>query len=497
MSLKAEHWIALGAILAFSSVLGHGFVYDDGWTIVENRWLDRPFGELAGLLASGEALAKGVPDATRPTMVLSLWLDRRLFGASPVGPHLVSLLLYGGCCLLATLLAARLTRKRLVALVAGAFFALAPLHAEPVAAVNYREDLLSAAGVLGAWLCALGRIESSEGRAESWRRPGLAAAAWAVALFAKESAVVLVPLLALTGVALPRERRHVWRQQRLSFLLLLVGLSWALWRIPLAARGDDIPLAPTRGAGEVLLRSVRFFVHSVRHAFAPWDWAPDHWRQPDAGLVWLVPFVLLLAAMVALGRQRRGRVGALGLGIAMIAALPSSPLIGPVNEIADRYFFLGILGGGMVWGVAISLVARAVGLRGRRRALAALVCLPLAVPAWKATMPWRDERSLWTAAVDRAPTSPRAWAALSRVHRQAGEHALAATAIERAIRLDSGYPPALVTRVYNEISVGDLPRARGHLAELERLGLGGYRGVGKARRCSELELDAAKACVGR
>ena len=158
MSLKLEHWIALGAMLAFSSVLGHGFVYDDAWTIVENRWLNSPLGELIGLLTSGEALARGVPDATRPAMVLSLWLDRRLFGSSPFGPHLVSLLLYGLCCLLATMLAARISRKRIVTLVAGGFFALAPLHAEPVAAVNYREDLLSAAGVLGVWLCALGPL---------------------------------------------------------------------------------------------------------------------------------------------------------------------------------------------------------------------------------------------------------------------------------------------------------------------------------------------------
>jgi hypothetical protein len=497
MSLKAEHWIALGAMLAFSAVLGHGFVYDDAWTIVENRWLDRPLGELVGLLASGEALDKGVPDATRPAMVLSLWLDRRLFGLSPVGPHFVSLVLYGLCCLLATMLAARLTRKRTVAIIAGVFFALAPLHAEPVAAVNYREDLLSGAGVLGAWLCALGPFGTSRVNDDGWQRPAFAAAAWAVALFAKESSVVLVPLLGLTLLLLPRERRHVWRQQRLLFLILAVGFIWALWRIPLAARGDDIPLAPERGGVDVALRTARFAVHSVRHAIAPWDWAPDHWRQPDPGPTWLVPLMLLAAAMGTLGHRRQGRVGALGLGIALIAPLSSSPLVGPVNEIADRYFFVGILGGGMVWGVATTFVVRAFGISGRRRALAALPCLLLLVPAWNATMAWRDERTLWMTAVERVPSSPRAWAALSRVHRQASDHASAATAVVRAIELDATYPPALVTRVYNEIAAGRLPEAREHLADIERRGLRGYRGVRKARHCSTLEAEAARVCIER
>jgi hypothetical protein len=476
-------------------VLGHGFVYDDSWTIVENRWLDRPFAELFGLLATGEALVRSVPDATRPAMVLSLWLDRRFFGHSPGGPHLVSLLLYGFNCLLATALAARLTRKRNVALVAGVFFALAPLHAEPVAGVNYREDLLSGAGVLGAWLCALGPLRRRE--ENDWWRAGAAALVWAIGLFAKESALVLVLLFGVTVLLLPSELRRARRQPRVFALLLAVAVAWGFWRAGLAMRGDDIPLAPNRGAVETGLRTARFLGLSVWNALLPFDWAPDHWRQPDASAVWLAPLAMLPAVVVALARWRRARVAALAIAIAVVAPILSSPMVGPINEFADRYFFLAVLGGGIVWGSTLDLLGRHLKLRRPSRALLVLTCLPLIVPAWQASSAWRDERSLWTAAIERQPVSPRAWAALSRVHRMAGEHREAAEAVNRALALDGGYAPALVTRVYNEISAGQTSLARTHIQDLERRGLNDYKGVRKARKCLEFDGDLARACLGR
>jgi hypothetical protein len=234
--------LGLLAVLAFSPALAFGFVYDDAWTIVDNAWLERPLGELVGLLASGEALARNVPDATRPAMVLSLWLDRRLFGLSPVGHHLTSLLLYGLVTFVATRLGLRLSGRLVVTAVAGAFFSLAPLHAEPVAAVNYREDLLSALGVVTAWLLLVERGASRPGR--TW----LAAAALAVALLAKESSIVVVPLVAVTLVALPHLRDRVRKRQGMLFALGAVFALWALWRVPLFLKGDDIPMAPDRGA---------------------------------------------------------------------------------------------------------------------------------------------------------------------------------------------------------------------------------------------------------
>src|SRR5204862_244474 len=81
-------------VAAFARSVRFGFVYDDHWT-VEGHGLDAPLGRLLWLLARGGAHAASVPDATRPTMVVSVWVARALFGNTPLGQHVESVVLYG------------------------------------------------------------------------------------------------------------------------------------------------------------------------------------------------------------------------------------------------------------------------------------------------------------------------------------------------------------------------------------------------------------------
>jgi hypothetical protein len=253
--------VAAVALVAFARVVGFGFVYDDGWTLMDNAWLSRPLPELVALLASGEALARHVPDATRPVQVLVQALERRVFGLGPAGYHADSLLLYALVCALATRLALVLTRQRHVALCAGVFFALAPLHAEPVAAINYREDLFAALGVLGA-LVFLYSPDSASRRAQSGddsfirrrhRDSGpraLGAGAFlALGLFAKESALAFVPLAGLIAFCLPSARMTLRDRRRHLYVLgaVLFVFSEAKVASPLvklALLGDPV-LSPS------------------------------------------------------------------------------------------------------------------------------------------------------------------------------------------------------------------------------------------------------------
>jgi hypothetical protein len=153
-----------------------------------------------------------------------------------------------------------------------------------------------------------------------------------------------------------------------------------------------------------------------------------------------------------------------------------------------------VLGGGLFWGFVLDEWLRH---RPRRhpRLAPALALLPMIFPAWSALRIWRDERSVWTAAVERSPGSTRALAALSRVERLAGNATRARELVERALALDPRYSPALVTRIYNELHAGDVAAARAHLAELPALGAADAKGVKKAERCAALEPPAARACI--
>src|SRR6185503_7313352 len=86
--------------------------------------------------------------------------------------------------------------------------------------------------------------------------------------------------------------------------------------------------------------------------------------------------------------------------------------------------------------------------------------------AQSAVAPWKDDATLWSVAVERAPESPRAWAALSRVRRLRGELDSADEAVARALELEPGYAPARLTRIYNRLARGDVDAARAEIEDL-------------------------------
>lgn len=482
----------IGAV-AFASTVTYDFAYDDHWTIVENACLKWPLGQLVRLLSTGEAVAKSIPDATRPLMVLGHALERRIFGLAPAAYHLDSVLLYAAACGCAGLLTLILSRQRHVALVAACFFALAPVHAEAVAAVNYREDLYATAGTLATLVLLFERCLPGETHAFA-RAAAAALFLWA-GLLGKESALAAVPLAALIVLLVPlarqRARRNAWTVGALGVTVLL----WLLFRVPLALRGDGIPLARHQTLPQQLLRTARFEVLAVGRSLWPFTYAPDYWRQPDASFGWVIPALSLTALVLILGQNPRTRLPALGIGIALVAPLVSCPLVGPINELADRYFFLGTLGGGLCWGWALGQLAHRLTL-WRRRQWLWLACLPMFPFTERASAIWRDDHTLWRAAVELTPSSPRAWSALSDVYRSERERTNADIALQRALTADRHYPPALVTQIYNDLAFGRLDLAREHLARLDERHWGDGGGVAKARRCASLSTPAAASrCV--
>ena len=496
---------AVVAVVTFFRVVSFDFAYDDNWTIVENASLERPLAPLLRALLSGRGTVEHIVDATRPAMVVSTWVDRHLFYLAPEGYHLHSLLLYGAVCAVATLALVALSRRRRIALVGGLFFAVAPIHAEVVSAINYREDLIAALGTLIAlvWIFAPRR------QPERAYWVVLAAGAWLWSLLGKESAVALV-LLVVGAVAVERHGRPLWHHRRRTFIALGVALVlWGGWRAALRVLGrDDVPLTlEPRSLGDRLLSTARYSTRGVFDSVLPFFWSPEHAPELTASPWWLLPLAALVLLTVILSRRRRTRPLALGLAIALLAPLPTSPLVGPINETADRYAFLGVLGGALVWGWAANEIARRIGVVCGRRALPGLTgrrmlwaALALAVlPGWwvsqHAAVPWRNDMSLWTTAVERAPEAPRAWTGLSRALRLAGRLDEADIAVERAVRLNPRFLRARVTRTYNHLARGDIEAARREIKEIEHLGGASQRGMARARRCAGGAARDAPGCI--
>jgi hypothetical protein len=203
------------------------------------------------------------------------------------------------------------TRRVRAAVIGGLLFAVAPVHAEVVAAINYREDLEAAVAVLGllAWLF-YPRCKPTP------NTNAIAAGLLAIGLFAKENAIVLFPLAA--AIAMTRFRFTEWARARRATLgsLGAVTLVWGAWRAGKVGGRDDIPgvaRSPrVMGGSRTALRG-----EASLNAIFPFDWSPDCLRGRHGALA---PGARGLARRhLVLIKHRRFRVVAAGLATALVA----------------------------------------------------------------------------------------------------------------------------------------------------------------------------------
>jgi len=160
----------------------------------------------------------------RPVFVLWMRLNFILSEMSPWGWHLLSIVKHVLVAILLGLLVWKLLRDRSAALMAGTLFALHPAHTESVAWVTVPDPLMSAA-LVGSVLCYLRYADQfSAHRAppagksgRKFRKASPAGAevrspvAWLiasaflclVALFAKETAIVMLPVLFALALVMP------------------------------------------------------------------------------------------------------------------------------------------------------------------------------------------------------------------------------------------------------------------------------------------------------
>ena len=117
------------ATLPYLNILFNGFVHDDDFQLVRNPYI-RSFQHLKKIFTASVWAFQGttISNYYRPMMTLGYLICYKIFGLRPYGYHLVSLLLHALVVCLVFALTKRLTGNRGWAFLAGAFFALHPIH---------------------------------------------------------------------------------------------------------------------------------------------------------------------------------------------------------------------------------------------------------------------------------------------------------------------------------------------------------------------------------
>ena len=483
--------LTLVALVYLPSLL-YGFVYDDHWTLIGNGFLRSP--EDLHLLLSPEAAARNVPDAFRPALVLFDLATYQLLGVHPLPHHALSVALYLGVCWLIDRWLRGLNAPLSLRITTVGLWGIMAIHAEVVAVVSYREDLLAAAFGLGALVLA-DRALTSSSRLGAIVWSVLGAAAMLLATGSKLSAAPLpaVWLLARTLAPWGQDEARTGRRWMVAAAL---GLGVALMlahRVtvygdlsPYEGEHDPHLHAHRVGTAAVLAASTQIHLGYLAQVFTGVGLSPEY---VDFGATWSEPATVLAAASLgsllayglfaALGRRRP--LAALVIGGAFLLAIPTSNAIAMPNMRADRFMLL-------------PSVPMALGLASIALALGHWLARRTARPSWRlapvvglavlqgalaqgAMVAYRSDSRLWEIARKRAPHSARAQAISGEllIARMQGSERLAA---DPAVRARAAAFCANAVRLDPLYDVGHLCRAR--LAALDRDWLAAHRHFARA-----------------
>ena len=345
--------IAALTTLAYLSSFGGDFIFDDASEIASNPALDQ-------LLPPWEAMFHGQKAPARPLPYLSFAIDRAVWGPSPFGYHVTSLLVHVIAALALldftrlTLLSPRLrdrwgSRAGPLALVIAGLWAVHPLQTQAVTYIYQRIE--SMAGMF----CLLSLAAFARALAADWSAKWLVAcvAACAAAMACKENAVVL-PVLILcydwlfSSTAAPTAGlratfaawwAHAWSHQRFSLALALTWLVLAGVLVSQAGEYQEFTAAK-RSPLTYALTQPGVIMHYLRLAILPVGQCLDYsgWPAVERFEAGQLPAYVAIAALVAVslfGMVRRQPWAWLGVFFLGTLAPTSSAM--PVEAFVNEH----------------------------------------------------------------------------------------------------------------------------------------------------------------
>jgi hypothetical protein len=384
--------VAALAVVVYLGALANGFAWDDVAIVADNTLVHHASGLWRAFATPYWPAAMG-GYLYRPLVVASYTLDWLVAPGRAWWFHGVNVVWHAGASVAVALLARRWAGDA-AGWIAGALFAVHPVHVEAVANVIGRAELMAAVfSLLAVWLA----IERDQLAA--------AAVAWALALLAKENAVVVPALVGaawLLGFRRPPPRRMVMY----AAAGCVVGVAYTLARevvfgpYPVSSGLaivflDQSPLTVRLTAVAALADVARLLVFplTLRADYSPNErTAVTAFGDPRflAGLA----CIALWAALLWLSWRRHRRVETLGIAWIGIALAPVTNLLFPVGVlVAERTLYLPSVGLTLAAGSWLGTWWAGAGPRARRIAGAAIVATLVAgglrtalrVPVWEST----------------------------------------------------------------------------------------------------------------
>lgn len=450
-------WLWAGLVVCCVAVywpaLAGGFLWDDAGHVTR-RDLQSP----GGLLRIWFEI--GATQQYYPVLHSAFWFEHRLWGDSPLGYHLLNVLLHAtAACQFAVLL-----RRLQVpgAALAALLFALHPVCVESVAWISEQKNTLSTVFYLAAAVAYL--------RFDANRRPKayVHASAWFVLALLTKTVTATLPA-ALLVVLWWKRGRLDWRRDVLPLLpWFAAGVAAGLFtahfeRTLIGASGGAFAL----NFLERLLLAGRIFWFYIGSLVWPLNltFIYPRWTVDAGSVLWWLPLLAglgLLGGLVWWSRRSRGPLAACllfaGLLFPVLGFFNVYPFV--FSYVADHFQYLASLAVFALAGAGLARVSRTA-----RLVLQAVLLAGLGLLTFRQSGMYRNDFTLYETTLARNPSAWMAHNNLAIALTRDGRIEEAITHLEAALQLRPGYPQA-------ESNLGDnltrLGRTREAIPHLER-----------------------------
>jgi hypothetical protein len=404
--------ILLSTVLLYANTINNGFVLDDFSAIVENRFVQSGTEGIPDIFTShyrkGYWSAPG--DLYRPLILASFAIEHQLADNGPKIHHLLNVVYYVILSLLLFGVLSQWFKKEhsLLPLIITLLFVFHPIHTEVVANIKSRDELWSLMFGLGA-LWAYAKYTRSKNF--SWLLATVIS--FFMALLSKESSVVFMVLIPLSGFFFYEEKRND--------LLKVVGLL----SIPLIAflvmrnnaLANQMELAPmnlTIFANHPIQDLLTAGYHLVLYLYkllVPISLSSQYaefYNGPTTWVLWIGGFGLVVhLALLFYGVKwtLKRRIEGFGIMFYLIStALHSNILLIIGTQFGERLLFTPSVAFVLLLGV---LIIRFLGDKPPKvlLGLVGVVLLGYSVIVLKRNSEWKSNFALYEADVEKQPES--------------------------------------------------------------------------------------------
>jgi Tfp pilus assembly protein PilF len=458
--------LLLLAVLPYVNTLFSNFVYDDNLQVVANPFVHsfRHLREIFTTTVWSFQGAQGVTNYYRPLMTFSYLLCYKLFGAVPLGFHLVNIVWNAWVVCLVYWVARKMFRDRTAALIAAGLFALHPIHTESVAWIAAITDLQLSAFYLVVFSLYLGlsrehgenvtglNVGKAGGDKPAYRQAGFRpykpntpgtrqlgrklaiAGVYVLALLSKEQAVTLPALLTVYEHFFRDDRAITSTREKISRYLPLWGLAifYVLIRVLFLGGMAAVRTRPGITNKEIILSAIALVGQYLGKLIWPAHlsafyvfYKSSQWTDPRV-LFGLGGLLCCGAAFLWLWKHARtAAFSFLWMGATLAPVLNARWM--PASVFAERYLYLPSVGFCWLVGWGVARVLENARIPAFARAITAVVVGVAALVGGIATVrrnrDWRSEQSLFLETLATNPDSGLIRSNLGAVYFNEGDQA--------------------------------------------------------------------------